>query len=136
MNNYIVIGNIVKDLELKYTNSNKAVVNFTIAVNDREEVDFIECVAFGTQAENLCKYQGKGSKVAIQGKIKTRMYEYEGQKRKQWNVMCYSIEYLQNKATHATNGTQQHNYSTQQENATQGENLNGKVNALDDELPF
>ena len=81
MNKFIGIGRLTKSLELKYTITNKACVNFTIAVdklvNGVKEADFINCVAWEKQAENLVKYCHKGSKIAVDGSISTRTYDKE-----------------------------------------------------------
>lgn len=88
MNNISLIGNLVRDNELKYTSNNKAVLKNNIAVkrdyknaNGDYESDFINIVAFGSTAELLNKYTGKGSKVGVVGKIMTGSYEDKDGKR-------------------------------------------------------
>lgn len=86
MNKVIMIGRLTKDPELRYTNSGKAVANYTLAV-DRDykkegqpDADFIRCVAYDKGGEFAGKYLKKGTKIAIVGHIQTGSYEKNGQK--------------------------------------------------------
>lgn len=88
MNKTFLIGRLTKDPELRYTESNKAIANFTIAIDRQytnsqgeKETDFINIVTFQKQAENVKKYVTKGSQVAIDGRIQTRNYEDKDGKR-------------------------------------------------------
>ena len=89
MNVVVLIGRIIKDIEVRYTEKDLAVSNFTIAVrkdyknvNGEYESDFINCVSFGNISEYLNKYANKGDLVAVKGRIQTRNYEdKEGNKR-------------------------------------------------------
>jgi single-strand DNA-binding protein len=104
MNKCILTGRITKDLELRYTNNNKPVCNFTIAVNERatEEVDFIYCEVWNKKAENLVNYQSKGNLIAVMGKIKERSYDdKDGNKKYKTYVLVDDIEYLEKKNTDA-----------------------------------
>lgn len=74
MNRIVLIGRIANDLELKKTPHGKSVCSFNLAVKrafDRNETDFLECVAWNAQAENLVKYQRKGSQLAVEGRYKS-----------------------------------------------------------------
>ena len=82
INNVVLVGRLTRDLELRYTTSNKAAVNFTLAVNrnfknERGEfpVDFIGCTAYGKQAENMARFLNKGSLIGVEGRISTRNYQ-------------------------------------------------------------
>ena len=71
-------GRLVRDLELKKTNSGKSVVNFTLAVNRRfqkDEADFIPCVVWDKQAEVMQQYLRKGSLIGVEGRIQQRTYQ-------------------------------------------------------------
>lgn len=85
MNCVQLIGRLTKDVELSYTNSNKAVAKFTLAVNrpySRDEVDFINIVAWEKKAEFCSKHYSKGRQVAIVGRIQVRSWDdNEGKKR-------------------------------------------------------
>ena len=98
MNKVLLIGRITKDLELRHTPNDKAVCDFTLAVNrDKENADFINCVVWNNQAENLCKYQGKGSLIAVFGELRVDTYEVEGNKRYKTYVYVNNIEFLSKK---------------------------------------
>ena len=87
MNKVTLIGRITKDLELKHIGEkNRANVKFNLAVDNYENgqkgADFIPVVVWGNQAENLCKYCGKGSQIAVSGRITQRSYDAkDGTKR-------------------------------------------------------
>ena len=81
MNKVILIGRTCADVELRRTNSGKAVANYRLAV-DRQfkregqpEADFLNCVAFGNQGEFASKHLSKGTKIAVEGSIQTRSYD-------------------------------------------------------------
>lgn len=95
MNQVNLIGRITKDLEIRYTQTQKAVCEFSLAVNRTGEgVDFIPCTVWGKSAENLTKYQGKGSQIAVSGKITIDTYEIEGAKRYKTYVLVNNVEFL------------------------------------------
>ena len=85
MNKVILMGRLTKDPEIRYTQTSKAVANFTMAVSRRfkkDEADFINCVAWEKTAEFISKYFSKGGMIAVVGKIQTRTWEdNEGKKR-------------------------------------------------------
>ena len=99
MNKIFLIGRLTAKPELKITNNETPVCKFTIAVNRRPEgVDFIDCVVWKGQAENLCKYQNKGSLIAIEGTLRKDTYEdKEGKIRSVVQVLANNIEYLESK---------------------------------------
>ena len=82
MNKVVLIGRLTRDPELRYTSSNIPSARFSLAVDrpftsqsGERETDFINIVAFQKQAENIKKYVGKGSLVAVDGRIQTRNYD-------------------------------------------------------------
>ena len=96
MNKVILIGRITKDLELRKINNDKAVCEFSLAVNrDKEKTDFINCIVWNKQAENLVKYQGKGSLISITGELRVDSFEIKGEKRYKTYVLVENIEFLQ-----------------------------------------
>lgn len=98
MNSIYLIGRITKDLELRNTSNNKKVCEFTLAVNrDKEKADFINCIVWNNQAENLCKYQGKGSLIGITGELRVDNYEIQGKKHYKTYVLVNQLEYLSSK---------------------------------------
>ena len=103
MNRVSIIGNLTKKPELKYTTNNMAVSKFTIAINRiKEGTDYINCVVFGKQAENLCNYMDKGNKIAIDGRIQTSTYDkQDGTKGYITEVVAQTIEFLNGKKQEA-----------------------------------
>ena len=104
INKVILVGRITKDLELKVTQSNINVVTFTLAVNRQYKdengdtsADFIQCVVWRKQAENLVKYCGKGSLIGVDGRIQTRQYEASEGVRYITEVVCDSVVFLDTK---------------------------------------
>lgn len=100
----ILTGRLTKDPELRTTTSDKQVASFTLAVDKYGEgADFINCIVWGKQAENLCKYQEKGSQIGLSGRIQTRSYEDDkGNKRNITEVVADSIEFLGSKKKETT----------------------------------
>ena len=96
MNKCMLIGRITKDLVLRETKSGKKVCEFTLATNrvNGKDADFITCMVWDKQAENLCKFQGKGSLIGIDGTLRTDTYEVEGKKRQKTYVMVNVIDFL------------------------------------------
>lgn len=83
-NKALIMGNLARDVELKFTPGGQAVGNFSVAVNrtwkdkngeKQEAVDFIPVVVWGATAENCDKYLKKGSQALVEGRIQTRSYE-------------------------------------------------------------
>ena len=99
MNRVVLIGRMTKDAQLGYTsNTQKAVAKFTLAV-DRitEGTDFINCTAFGKQAENIEKFVKKGNRLAVAGRIQTGSYEKDGQKIYTTDVIVDNAEFIEPK---------------------------------------
>lgn len=104
MNKAILIGRVTKQIELKTTTSGKSVASFTLAVNkDRKnadgnyDADFINCVAFGQQAETISRYVNKGDKFGVTGKLSTRTYDKNGSKVYITEVIVDGFEFLESK---------------------------------------
>lgn len=99
MNNVSLIGRITSDLELKRTTTGKSVVNFCIAVNkDKETTYFIDAVAWGGTAENICRFFKKGAQIGVSGMLTTHTSEYNGQKRKYTEVMVNAFDFIGSKS--------------------------------------
>ena len=102
MNKVVLIGRLTKDPELRFSpGTGIAISRFTIAVNRRkkedgtQEADFIPCVAWRKQAENLANYQKKGNQIAVTGRIQTRSYDgKDGIKRYVTEVIAEEIQFL------------------------------------------
>ena len=98
MNKAILIGRMTKDSELKYTQNELAVCDFTLAVDreyNKDETDFINCKAFSKIGETINKYTHKGDQLAVIGRINTSSYEKDGKKVYTTNVVVENIKFLQ-----------------------------------------
>jgi len=102
-NKGILIGNLTKNPELRYTPSGTPVTNFGLAVNRRyrqaddlkEEVCYIDIVVFGKQAEHCGQYLSKGNGVIVDGRLQQRRWETEdGQKRSKHEVVAQTVTFL------------------------------------------
>lgn len=100
MNVVNLFGRIARDIEIRRTAEGKAVARFTVAVNrDRENADFINCVAFDKTAELLEQYFNKGAQIALTGSIKTGSYtKTDGSKVYTTDVNVNRIYFVGSKA--------------------------------------
>lgn len=147
MNNVSLIGRLTADPELRTTGSGIANCRFTIAVDGRPNqngephTDFISCVAWRNQAENLCKYQKKGSQIGVTGHIQTGSYDaQDGTKRYTTDVVADRITFLGSKASN--NEAPDYNMETSAEveptDLTEDpyKDFGEEVVLSDDDLPF
>jgi|SRR5690625_535223 len=145
INNWTGVGRLTRDPELRYTQNGKAVANFTIAVNrpfknaqGEQEADFINCNAWGKQAENLANYMKKGSQIGITGRINTRSYEnQEGKRIYVTEVVADQVAFLEPKNQ---NNHQPQNKSQDNNPFSRGNNPPKSeaepIDISDDDLPF
>lgn len=101
LNKVIQIGRLTKDADLKYTQSGTAVARFTLAVQrnytnaqGEYEADFIQVVVWRGLAENVAKYTGRGSLVAIEGRLQTGSYEKDGRTVWTTEVVADNVRFL------------------------------------------
>ena len=105
INRVIVSGNLTRDPEVRTTASGNPVMGFGIAVNDRRKnsqtgewedyPNFIDCTMFGARAQSVFRFLSKGSKVAIEGKLRWSQWETnEGQKRSKIEIIVDEIEFM------------------------------------------
>lgn len=102
MNTVVLIGNLTKDVEVRYTSEKQmAIGRFSLAINsgygDRKRVDYINIVCFGKTAENAEKWLRKGSKCAVRGHIQTGSYEGKNGKVYTTDVIADELEFLSTK---------------------------------------
>ena len=103
LNNVSLVGRLTKNPELRYTPSNQAVATFSLAVNrnfksqnGEREADFINCVIWRQQAENLANWAKKGALIGITGRIQTRSYEnQQGQRVYVTEVVADNFQLLE-----------------------------------------
>lgn len=132
LNRVILIGRLTRDPELKYIPSGTPVVNFTLAVDriftnkqGERETDFVPIVVWRKTAENCANYLGKGSLVAVDGRLQVRSYEQDGQRRYITEVVADDVRFLDKK------GEQQSRSGN-----TGFEQYGSDVNVDDDDIPF
>ena len=102
-NRVVLVGNLTRDVELKYTQSGTAVTDIGLAVNDRrktqtgewvDETTFVDVTLWGRTAEVAGEYMSKGSSVLIEGRLRLDTWETEGQKRSKLRVVCERMQML------------------------------------------
>lgn len=111
MNNYMCVGRLVGDPELKETESGKSYTNITVAVprsyknaDGEYETDFLDCTLWDSIAKTTTEYCKKGDLVGIKGRLETKIYETDsGEKRKATNVVAERITFLQSGPKEKTN---------------------------------
>ena len=104
INKVIISGNLTRDPEARATAGGMTVLNFGVAVNERvknkqsgeweDRPNFIDCVMFGTRAEAVSRFIGKGTKVTIEGKLRWSQWERDGQKRSKIEIVVDEIEFM------------------------------------------
>lgn len=102
MNSLNLVGRLTKKPELARTQTGKILSKFTIAINriGQEETDFINCIVWGVQAENLVKYQDKGGLIAVNGSLRIDQYQdKDGKNQSKTYALVNNIEYLQSKTS-------------------------------------
>jgi single-strand DNA-binding protein len=103
LNTVLLIGNLTKDPEVRYTPSGKAVGDLRLAVNrtyraadgaDRDETCFIDIVVWGRQAETCGEYLRKGSAVLVDGRLQYNEWEKDGRKHSRIRVVAQRVQFL------------------------------------------
>ena len=102
-NRVILVGNLTRDIELKYTPGGTAVTDIGMAMNDRrksasgewvDETTFVDVTLWGRTAEVASEYLGKGSPILVEGRLKLDTWETDGQKRSKLRVVCDRMQML------------------------------------------
>lgn len=141
MNRVILIGRLVRDCEVRYSQgeNSTAVARYSLAVDrkfnrEQQSADFINCVAFGKQAEFCEKYLRQGTKIAIVGRIQTGSYKNrDGQTVYTTDVVVEEQEFAESKASQDSN-TQQADRPSPHGSA--GDGFMNIPDGIDEELPF
>jgi single-strand DNA-binding protein len=104
LNKIILLGNLTRDPELRYAPNGTPVTRFGLAVNTsragqgderKEEVCFVDIVAFGRQAETASEYLSKGRPALVEGRLQWRSWEgQDGQKRSKHEVIAERIQFM------------------------------------------
>lgn len=114
INRVAISGNLTRDAELRTTQGGMSILDFGVAVNDRRKnqrtgewedcPNFVDCTMFGTRAEKLQPYLTKGSKVALEGKLRYRSWERDGQRRSKLGVIVDDLEFMSSRRDDAGSG--------------------------------
>jgi single-strand DNA-binding protein len=103
VNKVLLLGNLVRDPELRYTASGTAVATFSLAVNCRvrqgedwrDEVCFMDVITFGRQAETVGEYLAKGRLALVEGRLRWRNWQGDnGQRRSKHDVVAERVQFL------------------------------------------
>lgn len=104
LNNVVLVGRLTKDIDLRKTQNNISVCQFTLAVNrpkrkdQPEEADFIQCVAWSHSADFLSSYASKGAIVSVEGEIRTRNYlNPQGEKVYITEILADKVQIISNR---------------------------------------
>ena len=140
MNNVSLVGRLTADPELRYTSDNRPYVRAAVAVDrniskeekdaGKQSADFISCVFWNKNAENLAKFMKKGSRIAITGQIRTGSYDLDdGTKRYTTDVRVISVTFLESKS----NERPEPEYDGPDDSY---KNFEEEIVITDDDLPF
>jgi len=103
VNQVILMGNLTRDPELRQTPTGQSVCSFSLALNRayqdkggqwQEATDYIDCVAWGPLAERVAQYLNKGRRALVQGRLQSRSWEQDGQKRSKVEVLANDVTFV------------------------------------------
>ena len=142
-NKVLLIGNLTRDPQLSYLPSQTAVVDFGLAVNrrwkgqdgeNREETCFIDCRAFGRQAENINKYLSKGRQLLVEGRLTFNSWTaQDGTKRSKHRVTVEKFQFLDSGRGQGGDQVESNVEQPNSQPAQQGPNSTGEPG---DDIPF
>jgi single-strand DNA-binding protein len=149
MNRVVVVGRLVKDPELKKTNSGSSVVSFTLAVDNRQRsngeksASFFPCTAWNATAENVARFMKKGSLVGVDGRLNQRSYQSrDGHNVNVIEIIAESVQFLEKKGE-VSSGDQpapSNSYPAEDHSEPASEEDNQSsgsgIDTTDDQLPF
>lgn len=141
INNVVLVGRMTDNAELRYTPNNQAVATFRLAVNrnfkgqdGKREADFINCVIWRQQAENLANWAKKGALIGITGRIQTRNYEnQQGQRVFVTEVVADNFQLLESRKDREAGHSQGYGQPDFSRQATAN---TSPMDISDDDLPF
>lgn len=157
MNNVTLVGRLTRDPELRTVGTGNTTSSFSVAVdraftnaNGQREADFINCVIWGKQAENLCKYCKKGSLIGIVGRVQTRNYDgTDGKKVYVTEIYVNNVTFLgsknsnnnesytlDNSANNVSSGTSSNTVETSDVSEDPFKDFGSEVVLNDEDLPF
>ena len=141
LNRVVIVGRLVRDPELRKTASDRSVVAFTVALDNRttnngeKSTSYIPCTAWNSTAESIAKFMKKGSLVGVDGHLNQRSYTAnDGRKVSVVEVIADSVQFLEKKNDSSGNSstTSNNDYNRQMPEDEPVE----RIDASDDDLPF
>lgn len=143
INKVLITGNLTRDPELRETPSGFQVLNFGVAVNDRKKnqstgqwedyANFVDCTMFGNRAASVSRFLSKGSKVAIEGKLRWSQWQaQDGSKRSKLEVVVDELEFM----TSRDSGQQPQYQQQYQQQQYQQPQYQPQADVYDAEIPF
>ena len=141
-NRVILMGNITRDIELRYTSGGTAVTEIGLAVNDRvkkndewvDETTFVDVTLWGKTAELVNQYLSKGKPILIEGRLKLDQWEQDGQKRSKLRVVGEKMQFIGGRE----GGPSQSSRDNYQQSGSKQSSQNDQSMAPppDDDIPF
>ncbi|MEZ6117942.1 MAG: single-stranded DNA-binding protein [Pirellulaceae bacterium] len=146
-NRVILVGNLTRDVELRYTQGGMAVTDVGLAVNDRrkngqgewvDEVTYVDITLWGRQAEVAGEYLSKGSSVLIEGRLKLDTWETDGQKRSKLRIVGERMQMLGGRSGDGGSRAAPHSRPQADSEYSQpvAANDDGPSPPTDDDIPF
>ena len=149
INKVFLVGRIVRDADLRFTNAGTPVAKFSIAVNKsrkngdkwEDEVNYLDIVLWGKVAESLSKYLLKGKQIAVEGELRQNRWEQEGQHRSKVEIRASNIQLLggeksQNATANSNNGYSNQSYNNNSPQGQESANQQSFEQFDDDGIPF
>ena len=113
VNQVILMGNLTRDPELRQTPSGQSVTSFSLALNRaykdqsgewQEATDYVDVVAWGPLAERVSQYLSKGRRALVQGRLQSRSWEQDGQKRSKTEVLANDVTFVDSRSSGDSEG--------------------------------
>ncbi len=113
LNQVTLMGNLTRDPELRQTPNGQNVTSFSLALNRsykdssgewQEATDYIDIVCWGPLAERVAQYLSKGRRCLVQGRLQSRSWEQDGQKRSKVEVLANDVTFLDSRGADSDNG--------------------------------
>ncbi|PIJ98031.1 single-stranded DNA-binding protein [Lysinibacillus sphaericus] len=149
INRVVLVGRLTKDPELRYTPNGIACTRFTVAVNrtfsnqqGEREADFISCIAWRKQGENLANFMRKGNLIGVEGRIQTGSFEgQDGKRVYTTDIVADSVQFLEPRNNNSGQSNGQTQPPMNQPNYTRVDedpfaNSKGPIEVSEDDLPF
>lgn len=148
LNHITIMGRLVRDPELRYTQSGIAVASFTLAVdrdfksdNGERQTDFIDCVAWRQTGEFVSKYFSKGSMAVVSGRLQIRDWQdKEGNKRRNSEIVVENVYFGESKRSRDNNENNNYGNSSSQSQSFNNSSTKSagfsEIDGGDGELPF